>query len=93
MSLDIIDSLSFFFVIIGSVFMILAIRSKSILKKQGFNTNYFIVSFSDIANLKRLSKLKPEFRLLYISLLFFTFLLALLVLLLIVSEMLGIFMY
>ena len=62
MSFGIIDSLAYFFVIIGSILAVVTIKSKNVLKKKGYYVNYFFISYSDIVNMRKLSKLQPEYK-------------------------------
>jgi hypothetical protein len=57
----------------SAIFVIVAIISKTILKKNGFKVTFLgMTFFSDIRNLKKISKDKTDLRVLYYSLLIST---------------------
>ena len=58
--------------IFGAIYAIVSIISKTILKKSGYKVTFLRMAFSDIKNLKKLSKEKTELRFLYFILLLST---------------------
>ncbi|PIQ34674.1 MAG: hypothetical protein COW63_03385 [Bacteroidetes bacterium CG18_big_fil_WC_8_21_14_2_50_41_14] len=58
--------------IFGAIFIIVGLISKSILQENGYKVTYLTMSFSDITNMKKLSTVKADLRVVYYSLLIST---------------------
>lgn len=57
---------------IGPIFVVVTIISKSVLRKNKFKVTFLWMALSDITKMNKLSKEKPDLRLLYYSLLIST---------------------
>ncbi len=69
---EVLYKLEIYIIVFGLIAIPLAYYTKSILDKRGFKVNYFLMSFGDISNLKKLSKTNIKYRYIYVSLVFFT---------------------